>query len=335
MRAALFEQAGRPLKLEVVGDPKPLPDEVVVRVARCGICTSDLHMTETHTEWISAGDILGHEFAGEVVECGTDVSTVKIGDRVAVLPTAGCGNCNHCRNGDWKWCHQAKFRQGGYAQFALASADNCMVLPSSVSFADGALVEPMAVALHGVVSAGLAAGSKLLVIGAGPIGLGAMFWARRLGAARVVATATSRRHAALAEHMGIDDFLLADADLDDRITRCFEGRPDIILECSGAAGMIDRAIALVAPRGKVGVLGFCMENDSFSPVTAISKEISLKFALMYSRRDFELAIDALDSGAAEPRAMITDTIGFDDFPEMFETLRGRTHHSKVHIDPWS
>jgi (R,R)-butanediol dehydrogenase/meso-butanediol dehydrogenase/diacetyl reductase len=335
MKAALFQRAGQPLSVENVPDPRPLAHEVVVRVVRCGICTSDLHMTESDSDWVSAGDILGHEFAGEVVESGAQVVGLKPGDRVAILPTAGCGDCIHCRAGEWKWCHQAKFRQGGYAQLAPVSADNCMLLPTTVSFADGALVEPLAVALHGVVSAGISVGSKVLVIGAGPIGLGAMFWSRRLGAARVVAVAASRRHVALAERMGIDEFLVADETLADSVARTFAGQPDIVLECSGAIGLIERAVSLVATRGTVGVLGFCMQNDSFSPVTALSKELSLKFALMYGRRDFEQAIDALDAGAVEPRAMITDTIGFDAFPDMFEALRGRTPHSKVHIDPWA
>ena len=335
MRAALFKRAGDLLEVQSVRDPEPLAHEVVLRVARCGICTSDLHMTQAHGDWISSGDILGHEFTGEVVDRGADVIGTAVGDRVAVIPTAGCGQCAHCLAGDWKWCARAVFRQGGYAQFATASASNLVRLPAAISDADGALVEPMAVALQGVQSAGVAAGSTVLVIGAGPIGLGAMFWARRLGAARVVATAPSRRHAVLAEGMGIDVFLLADETLSESLDAALGGKPDIVLECSGAPGQIDRAIALVAPRGTVGVLGFCMARDSFSPVVALSKEVTLRFAMTFSRRHFEAAIDAFDSGAAEPRAMISETIGFDDFPAMFEALRGRTPHCKVHVNPWA
>jgi 2-desacetyl-2-hydroxyethyl bacteriochlorophyllide A dehydrogenase len=334
MKAAVFHGAGLPLVVENVADPSPLPHEVVIRVDRCGICTSDIHMMETGA-FLSPGDVLGHECAGEVVACGSAVTKIRLGDHVAILPTAGCGQCVHCLAGEAKWCQSHIFRQGGYAEFIVAAESNCLPLPSAVSMSDGALVEPMAVALHGVVRAGVATAAKVLVIGAGPIGLAAMFWSRRLGAASVIGMASSRRHAAIAETMGIDAFIENSDSIGTDVVKAFRQEPDIVLECSGAPGLIAKAIGLVRPRGTVGVLGFCMQDDIFAPVVAISKEVDLRFAMTYGRRDFEQSIEAFDAGAIEPSAMITDTIGLEALPTTFESLRSRTHHCKVQVNPWA
>ena len=253
MKAAIFRRAGKPLTIEDVADPTPLPHEVVVRIARCGICTSDIHMTESDV-FLSPGAVLGHECMGEIVALGAAVRALRVGNHVAILPTSGCGQCVHCLAGESKWCHAHAFRQGGYAEYALAAETNCIPLPNTVTPGDGALVEPLAVALHGALRAGVTTGSRVLVIGAGPIGLGAMFWARRLGAASVIAMASSSRHAALAGIMGADAFLVDSDTLQGQLGAA----PDIVLECSGASGLIARAIGLVQPRGTVGVLGLCM-----------------------------------------------------------------------------
>ena len=158
----------------------------MVKVGRCGICGSDLHMTEDPAFGRGAGDVLGHEFAGEVVALGKGAEGIALGDLVSVIPLASCGRCASCLAGEPAWCAHFGLQGGGYAEYALTRPNQCVTLPRSASLADGAIIEPLAVALHGVNMSGLKTGDRMLVLGAGPIGLAVAFWARRLGAGRVV-----------------------------------------------------------------------------------------------------------------------------------------------------
>ena len=169
MKAALFDTVGTPLRIEVIADPTPAPDEVVLRIAACGICGSDLHITEDPVTFgIGKGAVLGHEFAGEVVAMGAAVLNLRQGDRVAVAPMWGCGTCDRCRSGEPAWCAQMRLIGGGYAEFTAVAARQCRVLPPDLPLAEGALAEPLAVGMHCVVRSGMRSGARVLILGAGP-----------------------------------------------------------------------------------------------------------------------------------------------------------------------
>jgi (R,R)-butanediol dehydrogenase/meso-butanediol dehydrogenase/diacetyl reductase len=334
VKAAVFKAPGQPLSIEALADPVPGPDQVVLQVGRCGICGSDLHMTEGPNSILPPGAVLGHEFAGEVVARGAAVDHLKLGDRVTALPMSGCGHCATCLEGKPQWCSSFQWTAGGYAEYVLAEARSCLKLPSSLSLADGALVEPMAVALHAVRLADFSPGANVLVIGAGPIGLAVVYWARRMKAGSIAVTAGSARRAELAGTMGADHFLVNDSEAPASLNRKFGGLPDVVIECVGLPGMIARATQLVRPRGSVVIAGCCMGSDQFVPMVAMLKELRMQFSLMYGVEDFRRGIDALDAGRVEVRAMITDTVALPDFPEAFETLRARTQQCKVMLAPW-
>ena len=341
MRAAVFHGPGRPLVVEAIPDPTPGPQEVVVKVARCGICGTDLHMTETHDGPFAmpVGAVPGHEFSGEVVALGSEVTGLAIGDHVAAMPFLSCGHCRACLSGIPSQCPKSRglgmgAAAGGYAEFALVSGLSCVSLPKTVGLDQGALVEPMAVSLHGIRGAQLRPGDRVLVIGAGPIGLAAIFWAKRAGA-RVVATASSNRRQELARAMGADAFIVPDPEqrLSRQVAKALGSAPDVVLECVGLPGMIATAIDCVRPRGLVVVLGLCLTADTFQPALAVAKEVRLQFAVVYDRKEFEITVDAFARGAVEPSTMITDVVGLDQAPVAFEALRHRTHQCKVHIAP--
>lgn len=191
MKAVTFQALHQPLAFETLPDPTPGHGELVVKIGRCGICGSDLHMTEDPAFGCRHGDVLGHEFAGEVVALGSGTQGLKTGDLVSVIPLKSCGACEACRRGEVAWCAQFGLQGGGYAEFALTRPNHCIPLPAGLSLADGAIIEPLAVALHGVNLSGFKTGDKVLILGAGPIGLAVAFWARRFGAAKVAVQDTA------------------------------------------------------------------------------------------------------------------------------------------------
>lgn len=333
MRAAVMQGLHQPLQIETLPDPTPGAGDLVVKVGRCGICGSDLHMTEDALYGKGPGTVLGHEFAGEVVALGKAVEGFATGDLVSVIPLASCGHCAACRAGDLAWCEKFALQEGGYAEYALTRPNQCIKLPKAVSLADGAIIEPLAVALHGVTLAGIKPGAKVLVLGAGPIGLAVAFWARRAGATRVVVQDIAPHQRERALEMGATDFVV-DRDDPVRASTCaLGGLADIVFECVGIPGLIAQAVKQVRGRGSIVLLGLCSQPDTFNSFAMLSKEIRLITSAFFARGEYEAALDALDRGAAEPRALVTETISLADTPDVFETLKHRTHQCKVLIAP--
>jgi len=333
MLAAVFTKLGHPLAIERVADPVPAAGQIVVKVSRCGICASDLHMTEDPLFGLQPGTVLGHEYAGEVVALGEGVQHVRKADPVAILPLKGCRQCVSCLAGEPAWCAQMRIEGGGYGEYALAHEAQCLPLPKSVTLEEGALVEPLAVGLHGVTVAQMRPGARVLIVGAGPIGLATAFWARRLGATRVAVTASSTRRQSLAYEMGATAFIDPTDESADAVSRALGGLPDIVFECVGKPGLLAWSVNHVRPRGTVVILGLCTTLDSLLPFALVAKEIRVQCAAFYSMRDFEVAADALAQDNSVPRAMITHTVGLEALPAAFEALRQRSDQCKVLVSP--
>jgi len=333
MRAAVMQGLHMPLAIETVPDPTPEAGDVVVKVGRCGICGSDLHMTEDPAYGQGAGSILGHEFAGEIVATGKGVEGLKSGDLVSVIPLKSCGHCHACRTGAVQWCETFGLQGGGYAEYALTRPNQCVRLPASASLADGAIVEPVAVALHGVDLGRLTIGDKVLVLGAGPIGLAVAFWARRFGAGRVVVQDLSEWQRDRALQMGAHDFVVDPSDPVGSAERALGGKADVVFECVGVPGLIAQAVDQVRNDGTIVLLGLCTRPDTFNSFAMLSKQAKLVTSAFFTRQEYEAALDALDRGAVEPRLLVTDTIGLAATPGVFESLRKRTDQCKVLINP--
>jgi 2-desacetyl-2-hydroxyethyl bacteriochlorophyllide A dehydrogenase len=339
MRAAIFRGVGLPLAIENLPDPTPGKGEVVMKVGRCGVCGSDLHMTDGHSPMFSypVGSQMGHEFAGEVVAVGADVTRLKIGDRITAMPFHGCGKCLTCLAGKPNFCAEFKGNAPGFAEYALTTERVAVKLPSTLGMDDGALIEPLAVGMHGVALAKMEPGAKVLVIGAGPIGLAAVFWARQLGAGQIAVTASSRRRESMALQMGANHFVMPEngQSLAEASAAALGGAPDVVFECVGKNDLIAESVNCVRPAGCVVVLGFCTVPDSFIPALAVWKEVRMQFAVTYSLGEFEHVARTLDAGHVEPRAMITDTVSLDQLPAAFEALRERSNQCKVMLNPWA
>jgi 2-desacetyl-2-hydroxyethyl bacteriochlorophyllide A dehydrogenase len=332
MKAAVFEGIGRPLRVHGVPVPQPAEDEVLLKISACGICGSDLHMTEDPTTFgVSEGFVLGHEFAGEVIECDHSAIGLRPGDRVAVAPMRGCGHCERCFRGEPAWCAKMRLIGGGYAEFAAVAARQCRVLPGELPTAEGALAEPVAVGLHAVMRSGMKPGDNVLILGAGPIGLLVAFWARRFGARYVTVADINRYQEERAASLGATAFVSSGPELGVGIERQTGARPDIVFECVGKRGLIDFACALVRNHGTVVGVGLCVGGDAWDPFAALSKEIKIIFAAFFSMAEFDAALEALGPGRFRPQALITNRVAIGQAPDAFEALRRRTTQCKVLI----
>lgn len=333
MKAAVFDALGQPLRIAEVDDPKPLRDGVLLKICGCGICGSDLHMTEDPVFEVPSGMVLGHEYCGEILEVGSGVTGLKPGDFVSSSPLYGCGECDSCRRGEPAWCSQMQLLGGGYAQYAAVTARQVRKLPWGITPAHGALAEPLSIALHGVRRSGMKPGDKVAIVGDGPIGLAVVFWARRLGASAVAVVAVHRHQEERAMELGASCFLTAGKDLVTRLKEQLGDEPDIVFECVGKPGLIDDCVGLVRPRGTVLVLGLCTARDHMDSFKAITKEVNITMSVFFDMHEFATAIQALDGGRVRPQVLVSETISLSELPMAFEALRQRTKQCKVLIDP--
>jgi len=345
MRAAVFKAPGQKLAIETVADPRPGADDLIVQVKACGICGSDLHMSEVcdtagGMKPLPAGTVMGHEFCGEIVELGVSAKGKwKIGQRVTALPFIGCGACAPCLTGQGHRCASVQYLgmgsfTGGYADYVRVGGMETLALPDGVSWEAGAMVEPLAVGLHAVEAAHLRPGDAVLVVGAGPVGLSVALWCRQFGARHVIVSDLSPERLALAARCGATDGIDARKEnVVERFKHIAGNRPDVVFDCVGVPGSQQLAMDYAPANGRIVVAGVCMQPDRIVPVKAITKELTVAYVYMYGRKDFALAIEMLDRGRIDASAMLTDQVGFADFPAAFDALRSDKRQCKVMLRP--
>jgi len=333
MRAATYQGQGAEqlLKLDDLPVPVPGPGEIVVKIDRCGICGTDVHFTSDEGYQYDIGQTPGHEFAGTVSAVGEGVTNFKIGDPVNPMPLRGCTTCDWCVQGMPQFCDARRLNGGGFAEYALVCAASTIHLPPAMSMDDAALIEPMAVGYHSTKISGMKPGDKVLVLGAGPIGLAATYWARYFKAGKIAVYARSRTREQFALDMGADVFLDAERPLAETVVEALGGKPDIILEALGVPGALALAIDIVRPMGTISAMGYCSDPDSFVPAVAVDKEVRLQFSETYTLAEYEEVAKILTEDNT-PRLIITKTVKLSELPEFFQTLHHKNSHAKVMID---
>jgi threonine dehydrogenase-like Zn-dependent dehydrogenase len=333
MRLAIFHGPGRPLQIERVPDPEPGPDELLIEIARCGICGSDISMTDAGPFCYASGRALGHEYSGRVVDLGQQVEGYRVADSVACVPGSWCGHCDACRRGHPLLCRNVRPLSHGFADYIAVPMKSAVKLPSSLSLADGALVEPMACGLHALRMAGLVRGDRVLVLGAGSMALSVIYWARVLGAERIAVLSRSSHRAEVARLMGAD---VVETFEDDGIARCrvaLGADADIVAECTGAAGLLSRAIDLVRSQGTVISMGMCMRPESILPAYCTFKDMRLLFPLGYTVSEFAETARAFDGGHVRPEVLVSDVVSLEALPATLESLRSGHKALKIQVDP--
>jgi 2-desacetyl-2-hydroxyethyl bacteriochlorophyllide A dehydrogenase len=332
MRAAVFHRPGEKLSIEDRQTPVARPGDIVMKVAFCGICGSDLHATEPGPTSLESGTVLGHEFSGVVTQSASP--EFQPGDRVIGLPLQECDECRPsgqgCRDRLGILCPRNRIiglgaaTPGAYAEYLRMPAHHALKVPDGLDLKHAALTEPLAVGLHAVRAAGNLLGARVLIIGAGPIGLAVTMWARLAGAKEVVVSEIAAGRRAKAASIGA-------AAIDPAVTK--PAPADVIFECVGVPGLLRQCIDLAPLHGKIIVVGVCRGEDQIFPRVALRKELSIQFVLGYTRDEFGLVLDMLASGRIDAEPLITGVIGLDETPAMFEALRRPGDHAKVLIDP--
>ncbi|SHL19336.1 2-desacetyl-2-hydroxyethyl bacteriochlorophyllide A dehydrogenase [Pseudonocardia thermophila] len=328
MKAAVIAQDS--VSVETVPDPTPGPREVVVQVAACGICGTDLHIAEG--EFAPALPIVpGHEFAGEIVELGSDVTELRVGDRVAVDPSLYCHECHYCRRGRNNLCENwnaiGVSVPGGAAEYAVAPAANCVKLPESVSTADAALIEPLSCAVRGFDVLQPALADDYLIYGAGTMGLMMMELAKRAGAGSVTVVDLNPARLETVKELGCTAAVTSADELD---------RPrgwEIVIDCTGVVAAIEDGLSRVAPGGTFQQFGVSAEGAvaRFLPYRVYNKEIRIvgSMAVLHS---FERAAALFAEGVVRPEVMISHRLPLAEYPAALEQFRegiGR----KIQVNP--
>lgn len=317
MRAAVI--SADKVTVENVPDPTPGPREVVVAVAGCGICGTDLHIADG--EFAPTLPVTpGHEFAGEVVARGRDVTEIELGQQVAVDPSLHCGECYFCRRGRGNLCERwaaiGVSTTGGAAEFAVAPVANCVVLPPGVSPADAALIEPLSCAVRGFDVLAPALGDHYLIYGAGTMGLMMMELAKRAGAASVSMVDLNPARLETAKELGCTHTVTSADELEQR-----RGW-DVVIDCTGVVAAIEDGLGRVIRGGTFQQFGVANEDAvaRFSPFRVYNQEIRIvgSMAVLHS---FERAAELFADGVLRPEIMISDRKPLEEYPAALEQFR--------------
>lgn len=312
MQAVVLPAPGE-ITIVDVPDPTPGPGEVVVEVARVGICGTDLHIIAGQFPPTPFPIIPGHEFSGTVVAIGSGVSTgVELGHRVAVDPSIYCGHCRYCRAGRGNLCENWNATgdtvNGAFARFVTVPAANCYLMPDSMTFAQGAFVEPVSCAVHGVRRLGVESGERILVIGAGPMGL---VLTQLLASAGAQVSVVDRIAAKLAraEDLGAVATATSTSELS---TLGFDAAVDV----TGAAPAISDAFDALARGGRLQIFGVASAEArvALSPFRIYNDEITI-VGTMAVLNSFGSALDLVARGVVDADALLTHTYPLVDFAE--------------------
>ncbi len=342
MRALMLR--GNDLFVTEIERPAPGPGQVLARVRACGICGSDLHFARYAEDmlhvtrradpagWstmdLAQGVVMGHEFVAEVVAAGPGAEAWTSGTRVVSVPVLPDPEAPQ---GVYSIGYSSRY-PGAYGEYVIMAAPLLLRVPDGLPDRIAALTEPCAVALHAVREARARPEDRVLIMGAGPIGLLTLLWLKREGVKQVAVSEPAAPRRQLATRLGAD--LVLDPTIEDVAARLAAagGPPALVFECVGVPGTLQQAMELAGRRGRVVVVGVCMTEDRLTPMLGILKHLTVQFVLGYTREEFAEALAALADGRIDPAPMVTRTVTLDELPAVFRAADSPTD-CKVVVEP--
>jgi 2-desacetyl-2-hydroxyethyl bacteriochlorophyllide A dehydrogenase len=329
VKAVVIPEKNR-IEVTTVPDPTPGPREVVVAVAGCGICGTDLHILQG--EFAPTLPIVpGHEFAGEVVAIGSGVTELREGDQVAVDPTLSCGECYQCRLGRFNLCERWRAigvsDAGGAADFALAPVANCFKLPAGVATRDAALIEPLSCAVRGYDVLKMRLADHVLIYGSGTMGLMMLELAKRSGASTVEIVDINPERLETARTLGCTAATTNADELD---------RPrgwDVVIDCTGVVAAIEDGVGRVAKAGtflQFGVTDYGA-RVTIDPYRIYNEEITITGSMAVNQ-SYERAAELFLGGLLDPGVFISDRLPLDAYDEAIDRMR-RGIGRKIQVVP--
>lgn len=342
IQAAVWQAIGQIDLVQI--EPAPLGStDVEVEVASCGICGSDVHRF-LEGQWSTPGQRLGHEFAGTVSALGADVVGLQVGDRVAVNPAVPCGDCERCAQGRTNLCSALRGAEGGLAhRVRIPNARvgrQVFVMPDSMTMDEGALLEPLSVAVRGVRREELDPQAPVLVAGLGSIGQCAVRVLLDYGIQNVIGVDSSPLRREAAGSVGAQ--VLAPAEVREYVLERWgeaispyqrSGQLQGVFECSGASQALTQATELVRPGGFISLLGLYAEPPAVDINAAVQKELLLRGAFAYTPEDVQEAFRLASSGRLDLGALISDHFALSNVQQAFERQAATGESIKVMVHP--
>jgi L-idonate 5-dehydrogenase len=335
--------AAKDLRIEDRPVPELAAGEVEVRIGAGGICGTDLHYFN-HGGFglvrLQEPLVLGHEIAGTITKVSAGVAHLVPGQRVAINPSRPCNACNYCLKGLQNHCMDMRFYgsamrfphvQGAFQQVLVCQASQAIPIPDTLSLNEAACAEPLAVALHGVRRAGDLVGKRVLVTGAGPIGMLTAIAARRAGASELIVTDIVEQPLSIARDCGADATINAAASPELLAPlEAGKGRIDVLFECSGSNRALVSALALVRPRGIIVQIG--LGGDfTFLMNLVVAKEIDLRGSFRF-HEEFHAAVQFLATQRIVVQPLLTQSVRLPDAIRGFELANDRRQAMKVQIE---
>ena len=343
MKALLLSQYNQ-LQVQELPKPAPAADELLLQIAACGICGSDVHGYDGSTGRRIPPIVMGHEAAGTVTEVGCEVAGFKAGDRVTFDSTVYCGTCHYCRKGEINLCDNRQVlgvscgeyrRAGAFAEYLTVPARIAYHLPDNFAFAEAAMLEAVSVALHGVAVSEPKGGETVLIIGAGMIGLLLLQASRAAGMTCVLVADVDATRLKLAAELGATEtFQASGAALLERVFAVTGGfGVDLVLEAVGCDETISTAIDCVRKGGSVTLVGNIAPKVTLPLQKVVSRQIRLQGSCA-SSGEYPQAIELIASGKIVVAPLITAVAPLAEGPAWFDRLHAREPNlMKVVLDP--
>ena len=339
MEAVTMER-GTLRKVEV-DEPIPKKGEVLVKSIACGICGSDLHAAKHTEDFVKTSResggafklttfspvVLGHEFCAEIVDYGPNTEkSLSPGTLVCAAPVL--------LRDPFLSIGFSEKTPGGFSQYMLLSESVMQPVPSGVRAEEAALTEPVAVALHAINKARLEGNEEIVVIGCGPVGLAILTILKSSFKGQIIASDFSPQRRSLAEKVGAHQVVNPQeaSPFSSKFLR--KNKKTVVFECVGVPGVIDDIILEAPQNSKLVVVGVCLQKDSFRPLIAINKEISMQFVLGWSMEEFSESLNKITSGEIDASALITKQITLDQVSDTFKELSSPNEDAKVLVKPW-